>query len=90
MYRRGLMSSSKNQLGFILNWFTELIEVKSGASVGSFCSTSFLNVPSANLTELEPPPTFVIALMLDCKRSTEFFKNPNDGIVTREFVPSSF
>ena len=71
---KGLINSSKNQLGLISNWLTELILVKSLASVGSLAKTNFLNVPSANLIELSDPLKLVIVLMLLFNLSTEFFK----------------
>nr|QPI16293.1 MAG: hypothetical protein NIOZUU157_00180 [Virus NIOZ-UU157] len=73
-YNKGLINSSKNQLGLISNSLMEFIAVKSCASVGSLAKTNFLNVPSDNLIELLPSLKLVIVLILVFNLSTEFLR----------------
>ena len=78
--KRGLINSSKNQLGFTPNVLIEFKDVTSLASVGNLAKTNFLKVPSESLIELSPPLKFVIVWILLSNLSIEFFKKPKLGI----------
>ena len=73
-----------------MNSLTELIAVKSAASVGNCANTNFLNVPSGNLIELLASLKLVIVLIFVFNLSTEFLRYPKLGIVSLELVPSLF